>query len=93
MLEQTVRLCPYTFQYLYRMYGEHAILRVVQAKKEEDNFIRSEQGAQQEDPLGILLFCSATDVELQDTMEYMSFLQKEWKKYHKDRTGANDCDD
>ena len=75
-----MRLCPYTFQYLYRMYGEHAILRVVQAEKEEDNFIRSEQGAQQEDPLGILLFCSATDVELQDTMEYMSFLQKEWKK-------------
>ena len=56
MIEETVKLCPYTFQFLYQMYGEQAILRVLQAEKEDKKFIRSEHGAQQGDPLACCYF-------------------------------------
>ena len=93
MLELTVMLCPFTFQYLYRMYGEQALLRVVQAEKEEDKFIRSAQGAQQGDPLGMLLFCCAMTTVLKSGLDYMEHLKRQWKEDHKGQPDENDCDD
>jgi hypothetical protein len=84
VIQRTVMAFPLTYNYIKTMYGGDAYLRVCRAK-DIDTYIKSKEGTQQGDPLGMLMYISGLKPVHRKAIEHMMCLRKIWKKNHRNK--------
>ena len=93
-LRETMASFPSVTKYIFSMYGRQSPLLYVSRAKDVDTYIRSYQGTQQGDPLGMLIYTCGLRPSHRQAIEYLILQRRIWRmKYANDPRRRDEADD